>query len=330
MINTKYTPIIIALILMLSSVNIVTAEETTPHTIYVSTNGNNTNNGLTPQTSKQTIVNAVKSANDGDIIQIAPGTYTEEDIIIEKKLTLRGTDPTNTIIKSKGQDYWAVITIRYNSDVLIQKLTITRHKTKKTSRGLINYGSLTVEDSIITGHRGTDRGGGIANQWYSMLTVKHCNITNNSATCSGGGIFNSNTTVLIEDSIISNNTVTGVGGGIHNACGGFLTIMRSVISDNKAYAPFGIGYRGLGGGIQNEGKMIIQDSLITDNKANYGGGYYGFNEGVWISELILENSTISNNRAKIKGGGIYITKKGHLTMKNSPITNNKPQNIYKQ
>ena len=58
--------------------------------------GNDANNGISPETAFATIQKAIDSANDGDIITVAPGTYTENINFLGKNITLTGTGPTNS------------------------------------------------------------------------------------------------------------------------------------------------------------------------------------------------------------------------------------------
>ena len=64
-----------------------------------------------------------------------------------------------------------------------------------------------------------------------------------------------------------------------------------------------------GGGVLNEGVLIIERSVITGNSAaGAGGGVYStFNVGEIVSttSLTVVNSTISNNTAAGSGGGVF-------------------------
>ena len=85
------------------------------------------------------------------------------------------------------------------------------------------------------------------------------------------------------------------GGGIFND--GTLILRRSTVSNNQAVGGFDIG-----GGIYNtsNGTATIIDSTISDNKSTLDGGGIA-NAGV----LTILNSTISGNRASRNGGGIH-------------------------
>lgn len=99
----------------------------------------------------------------------------------------------------------------------------------------------------------------------------------------------------------------GNGGGILNQEGATLTITAIEITDDRADQ---------GGGIENDGSMVINDSTISGNLSNssFGGGGI-FNQGT----LSIVDTTIANNTARY-GGGIYNT--GPLTITDCTIVGN--------
>ena len=75
-------------------------------------------------------------------------------------------------------------------------------------------------------------------------------------------------------------------------------------------------YYAVGGGILNRESLTIQDSTLSGNSANFGGGIYN-DQG----NLTITNSTLSGNSARGGiGGAIY--NRGSATIENSTITNN--------
>jgi CSLREA domain-containing protein len=73
-----------------------------------------------------------------------------------------------------------------------------------------------------------------------------------------------------------------------------------------------------GGGILNDGKLVLVSSTLSNNSADQGGGIY--NHG----RLILRNTTISGNSARSAGG---IDNYGRLTGTESTIANNSGEGI---
>lgn len=71
-----------------------------------------------------------------------------------------------------------------------------------------------------------------------------------------------------------------------------------------------------GGGIRNQGNLTISKSIISDNKATYGGGIWNFGTG----NVTLVDSTLSNNKATNSGGGIWSNT--DLTLMNTVVSDN--------
>lgn len=130
----------------------------------------------------------------------------------------------------------------------------------------------------------------------------------NSQASEGGGLYNCGN-VTISDSVVRSNTAINVaiGGGIYNK--GFLNGTNLDIKDNTGY---------FGGGIGNDGTLILSDSKVHGNRAagaiGSGGGI--FNNGV----ASLAGITIDNNAAGVDGGGLR--NQYHVTLINSTVSNN--------
>ncbi|MDR0415508.1 MAG: right-handed parallel beta-helix repeat-containing protein, partial [Prevotellaceae bacterium] len=76
--------------------------------------------------------------------------------------------------------------------------------------------------------------------------------------------------------------------------------------------------------------IIIRNSRIEGNKANYGGGIAigtaSYNTNTVIPTVLIENTEIINNRAAVRGGGIMIEAKAgsekNVVIRNCVIANN--------
>jgi hypothetical protein len=126
----------------------------------------------------------------------------------------------------------------------------------------------------------------------------------------GGGIDNSGTLTLNDSTVTQNAALAG--GGILNS--GTLMLNDSTVSDNSG--------RG-GGGILNWGTVTLKHSTVSGNGAQVGGGVS--NAGT----LTLTGSTISGNGADT-GGGIYEYSSSPVTLKDSKVSGNTPENCFPQ
>ena len=176
----------------------------------------------------------------------------------------------------------------------------------------------------------------------------------------GGGIFNSGDLTLNDVAVRANagavgvGTANGKGGGGILSLGGVLTIVDSVISDNRAgnnqvANSNGVRRGGDGGGILVEqGDLQIIDSTISGNRAGAGSDSYypycgppyygtlsgggGAGGGIHMrggGNAMIVGSTVSGNNAGGgsgdgnggAGGGIFATV-GSMTIENSVISGN--------
>ncbi len=181
--------------------------------------------------------------------------------------------------------------------------------------GILNVGTLSVSGSTFAGNSatggdssGTGLGGGIDNS--GTLSVADCTFVGNSARgdsnitnggdARGGGIWNFGTLSVTDSTFLGNmalggrstDAISGVGsgGGIAND-DGRLSLVDSTISDNSAASA--------GGGIESGGMLSIAGCTISGNSATQGGGIVNYDS------LSITNATISGNSAADDGGGIY-------------------------
>ena len=100
-------------------------------------------------------------------------------------------------------------------------------------------------------------------------------------------------------------TVTGGiadrGGGIAVDAGARLRLVDSLVIGNEAASR--------GGGIWNEGSLVITGSAVADNRAVDGGG-------IWSgpgSATSLENTTVAENSSSADGGGLWLGAPAEIT-----------------
>ena len=138
------------------------------------------------------------------------------------------------------------------------------------------------------------------------------NVEDNTALYAGGGLLNDygNSNATINDSSFTNNTTLyGAGGGIFNNYGASMTVTGGTLSGNVASD---------GGGIGNDGTILVQGSEITGNTGLYGGG------GVYNSDgtVTITQSTLASNSAPGNAGGGLYSSYGTVTVTDSTFTSN--------
>jgi hypothetical protein len=222
----------------------------------------------------------VDAAQDGDTIRIGPGTFAG-GILIDKDVALVGIAAGATTIRGGGP----VLTIgeHLGADpptVSISRVTIT---------GGLNDSN---PDLFVTAGGGVWIPPAAGNATGATVTISNSVIARNRVTpqaalpfcghlcafASGGGISNSGT-LTVTSSRISDNvagsapTDTSVasdadGGGITNHHQGTLTLQRSVVADNRVAVSAPNGRFAESGGIDNDGVMTIEDSVVDGNTAD--------------------------------------------------------------
>lgn len=253
-------------------------------TIYVDANGT----GDYP-----TIQDAINDANDGDIIELQPGTYTSDG---------------NRNIDFKGK----AITVRsanpHDPNVVVATVIDCQGDPNHYYRGFYFYhnedGNSVLDGITITNGYSISNGGGIFCE-NSHPTIRNCIITSNKITkdpCDpyppttyGAGIsLVGSSPTIVDCKITANNALHNAWGGGISCRSGTPTIRNCIISENS-------GFRG--GGINcsfNTSPKII-NCLIINNAANpfeYGGAI-----ACKDATPKITNCTISHNSAG-RGGAI--------------------------
>ncbi len=178
----------------------------------------------------ETIQAAIDAAVDGDVVIVAPGTYTGDgnrDIdFLGKAITVSSADPndhsivTATIIDCEGTKTENHRGFYFHSgeskDSVLTGLTITGGYIS-TGGGIYCYNSSpTIMNCRILGNKaevGTADGGGIYFR-SSRAIISSCQIVGNSAGDNGGAIY-CKTTVTINNCLICGNDTEDDGGGIY-------------------------------------------------------------------------------------------------------------------
>lgn len=203
-------------------------------------------------------------------------TLAGEQLVLDNHVDIQG--PGADVLAVSANELSRVFKVTIDVTATISGLTITDayddgSDTDIDGGGILNHGTLTVANSIITDNETVNIGGGIATS-FGVLTVIDSTISNNEAT-GGGGLNVVFGTLIVTNSTISDNAATNQGGGIDVNYLGSLTMTNSTVSGNTAE---------IGGGVNNVGEATIVASTITANTAGFWGG------GIANFDLLDENA----------------------------------------
>ncbi|MCW2543322.1 MAG: hypothetical protein JWM40_874 [Frankiales bacterium] len=231
------------------------------------------------------------------------------DLDITSTVTIEGAGAGRTVLDGNGFD--RVLAVGNIGDAHVSDLTITggdpsrRGTTQGISLGgaILNGGKITLDRVALVGNR-ADGGGG-------MFSVP-------------------GTSPVVRDSLIANNTAYS-GGGLRLDAGG--TVINTTITGNRLLelAPprqalltrpvptlFSVAVSegsGWGGGIDNRGSgdVVILNSTITNNHAIKGGGgvaagqgYAPVSELAALGTMTLQNTIVAGNTSEHGERGCHV------------------------
>lgn len=280
-------------------------------THYVSLSGSNTSPYTNQVTASRNVQDAINEAGNGDIVEIANGTYNgtgNRDLTWNaniKHLTVTSENGNqineSCVIDAQGNGHGFILDDQgHNSKDIIQGIRIrngasqweyTAEANKYWGGGgiFIRKGSPTIRNVVIE-------------DCVAIKSPRHPSYAD------GGGMDIVEGSPLIQDCIIRNNEATHTGGGIHCYLSDPI-IERCLIEGNHNDGCYG------GGGLSfiANSRGIVRNNLIKDNTAHYYT-IGGFGAGIECMNSIpnIINNTIANNSTKYssslkgEGGGIRI------------------------
>ncbi len=261
------------------------------------------------------IQDAIDASVEGDVINIAAGTYNEHSLNpAGKAITIQGTlnedgSLATTIDAQQAGSVFQIISGE-TYETLIKDLVITGgshfYGGGIFCDGLSTMSSATIDGCTVTGNAGAFGGGIFAS---ADNVINDCTIENNVAIASGGGIYCLSSQNTITDCTVVDNAADSEGGGIYGFGFGELLISGCTITGNTCQHDGeggGAGIRGylgdttiidctisdntaasVGGGIMTSSTTTIIGCRISDNTGGFGGGLYSVS-----THLITISSTV--------------------------------------
>ncbi len=269
------------------------------------------------------IQQAINASADGDVIVVAPGTYSETLNFNNRAIHLQSTNPADplivaaTIIDGTNQNA-SVITFNSGEGInsVLAGFTITGGNHPQGGGMLCQASSPLIINCVFTGN--TADQGGAAYILSGHPQISNCTFTTNTA-IDGAGIANLNSQPIINNCQFTGNLASDNGGGIHNSLGSRPFVSESTFADNNAtingggiYSTSSSNWRvdactfnrntaGQGGGMYSESGNTPSTThcLFIGNSAGAGGALFSQN-----SNPIVFNCTFQGNQANAKGGAI--------------------------
>lgn len=153
-------------------------------------------------------------------------------------------------------------------------------------------GSLSLRNSTFTENTTQEDGGALYTRAGSNAALEGSRFIRNQANDNGGAAYLAGDTT-VENSEFQDNSATQ-GGGIQVAAGSTLTAAGSTLEGNQAVD---------GGGLFNQGTASLVNTTLSGNIATNDGGAIKTFAG--SARLAVRNSTLTQNRAASRGGGLF-------------------------
>jgi predicted outer membrane repeat protein len=283
-------------------------------TTFDVTNANDSGDGSLRQAILD--ANAADGADDIDATGVT-GTINVQSALpsLSEAVDIAGPGPDQLTVRRDTGGEYRIFDIAGGVVSTISGLTIANGSVEGNGGGIFNFGTLTLQDAVVTGNHAGGGGGGIYtdsdNNFQGSLAIQDSAVTHNDANGDGGGLYHTRGVSLsvfeVQDSVVASNHADGNGGGIYLPTFDAVTLVSSEVRENSA--------DGSGGGIGCAGGLVkASQSTISSNTAKGGGGIGG-------CAVDLSDTTVALNSATGGGsGGIGST--FNSTIEDSLITGN--------
>jgi len=245
------------------------------------------------------LVTAINQANRAGTatLQLAQGcnyeltrTVAEDDGLppVTGKITIIG-GPGTQISRSQSAGLFRILEVSGGALTLVN-LTVTNGHLAGVDgfddegAGIRDAGTLDLRHVMLTGNRNDGGfGGGLYVDGGARATISDSDLVANSAIGGSGGAVFSLGNLAVDRSVLAGNTADS-GGGVLTLTGSTTRISRTAMNGNIATSQ--------GGGIQNHGAMVLTDDRVTFNRAVQRGGGI-FNQG--SGTVTLQNTQVEFN-----------------------------------
>lgn len=256
------------------------------------------------------------------VFEIAPGA----DVTL-KNLTVTGGTSQSGNPTDSYEGRGGGIVVEVGAALKVTGSTVTGNSALRHGGGIADYGTLTVDHSVISNNQALGTyGGGISvfsgdpfsPLFTATLMISDSSITGNTAFQNGGGITGVVSTVTIKNCDVSHNTAQLYDGGGLNNHGGVMTVKGGSVSSNTTnFAGGGIFNHDnydMNGNLVSTATLTVKDCTLSHDTGSDGGALSN------LSTATLENCSVLNNTTIYGGGGIENF--GTATIKDCTLSGN--------
>ena len=247
---------------------------------------------------------AMKESASGAIIIFAPNLsgqtirLSSGHLQLDNNMTIDASALPDGIILDGNKRSRIFNVPRENLTNVLTALIITNGSVPQDGAGIYNRGHLTMNRCAVKNHSGHVGAALYVLQGHTVLN--DCVFADNDAAY-GGAVLNWGTLVA-NRCTFSGNHASYIGGGAINNAGdakvnGSLELNQCTLTGNTCSDRDTNANRGLGGGVLNQGRAVLNHTTISGNTALNSGGVH--NTGT----LILSNSIVAGNRARVEDSG---------------------------
>ncbi len=297
----RYAPVTAVLLCCL-------ATATSAGIIYVDGNGGSDFSAIQP---------AVASADSGDTIVVAPGTYTGPD---NREINFGGThlvlmsedveSPELTIVDCESGGRAFRFTNGEDCHCVVEGFTITRGRADLGGAVFCGGAHPVFHYCVFDDNHANSFGGAFYIGIDSEIQLVECEFISNHADTDGGAIYATGALPIIRWNTFEGNSAAQEGGAIAVKFGTWATIASCDFRGNSAGVGGGAVYAGMTGPLAPAGGgsdpdrisgTVVKNSSFYENTAGRGGGLY-VNA---FSEVSVSFNTFVRNIAAFDGGGLY-------------------------
>lgn len=254
----------------------IMVEPKVPERVYYvdGVNGDDNNDGLSPETAFATIQKGIDMAVGGDVVTVADDTYTgtgNKNLDFGgRAITVRSENgPEFTIIDCENDGRGFYFHTGEDENAVVDGFTITNGSADYGAGVRCDNSSPTINNCIFTSNSAEILGGGI-HAGSSSPVVTNCTFEENRAGEHAGGMCCTHSNALVSGCVFIANSCynySADGGAMWNAGETSATIVNCLFVGNTAPES--------GGAIRNDrSSPTIINCTFAENSATYGGAVH--------------------------------------------------------